>query len=102
MYDVSDISSFPAVYEDIAVVVDEGVPASEVEEVVRLTGGYLLKDVILFDVYRGEQLGHGKKSLAYSLTFQAPDKTLTDKNVAKLRNKITGALKHKLKATLRE
>ena len=101
-YPYDPISPYPAVHEDIAVVVDGSVTAVSVEEIIRNSGGYLLKDVQLFDVYIGDQIGAGKKSLAYHLTFQAPDKTLTDKVVQKNRNKIVGQLRHKLNAQLRE
>ncbi|MBK8903990.1 MAG: phenylalanine--tRNA ligase subunit beta [Anaerolineaceae bacterium] len=101
-YPYDPISPYPAVHEDIAVVVDKDVAAKEVEEVIRNSGGYLLKDVALFDLYEGNQIGAGKKSLAYHLTFQAPDKTLTDKVVQKSRQKIIGQLKHRLNAQLRE
>jgi phenylalanyl-tRNA synthetase beta chain len=73
-YPYDPISPYPAVHEDIAVVVDKSVPAAEVEEIIRNSGGYLLKDVTLFDLYEGSQLGAGKKSLAYHLTFQAQTK----------------------------
>ena len=101
-YPYDPISPYPAVHEDIAVVVDQLVTAVSVEEVIRKSGGYLLKDVQLFDVYVGDQIGAGKKSLAYHLTFQAPDKTLTDKVVQKSRKKIVGQLRHRLNARLRE
>jgi phenylalanyl-tRNA synthetase beta chain len=60
-----------------------------------------LAGATLFDVYRGAQLGPGKKSLAYRLTYQAPDRTLTDASVAKLRAKIIKQLQDQLNATLR-
>ena len=101
-YAFDPISPFPAVREDIAVIVDGGVTAVSVTDIIQLTGGHLLKDVELFDVYKGEQIGASKKSLAYHLTFQAPDKTLTDKVVRKLRNKIVGQLSSRLGATLRD
>lgn len=101
-YPYDPISPYPAIHEDIAVVVDKGVTAVSVTEVIRNSGGYLLKDVQLFDLYEGSQIGLGKKSLAYHLTFQAPDKTLTDKVVQKSRTKIIGQLKHRLNAQLRE
>ncbi len=101
-YPYDPISQYPAVHEDIAVVVDKDVAAKAVEEAIRKSGGFLLKDVELFDLYEGEQIGSGKKSLAYHLTFQAPDKTLTDKVVQKSRKKIIGQLKHRLNAQLRE
>lgn len=101
-YAFDPISPFPAVREDIALIVDGDVTAVSVTQVIQLIGGKLLKDVELFDVYEGEQIGAGKKSLAYHLTFQAPDKTLTDKVVRKQRNKIVGQLNKRLGATLRD
>jgi phenylalanyl-tRNA synthetase beta chain len=80
-----EISSYPAVIEDIAVVVDEHVPFAEVEAAVRTGGGELLQRVTLFDLYRGEQVGQGRKSLALRLEFRAPDRTLTDEEVAGVR-----------------
>jgi phenylalanyl-tRNA synthetase beta chain len=95
------ISSFPAVKEDLAVVVDEGITAAQVAEGIRQAGGSLLQDIRLFDVYRGQQIPPGKKSLAYSLTFQAADKTLKDADVEKVRRRIIARLGQTLDATLR-
>lgn len=100
-YPFEVISSYPAIREDLAIVVDKGVEAAAVESVIRRAGGFLLKDVALFDLYQGSQLPSGKKSLAYHLTFQAPDKTLTDKNVSKNRQRILRQLQNELGATLR-
>jgi phenylalanyl-tRNA synthetase beta chain len=80
-----DVTSFPAVLQDIAVVVGEDVPASRVEEAVRAGGGELLGAVSVFDLYHGEQVGEGNKSLALRLEFRAPDRTLTDEEVAERR-----------------
>ncbi len=98
---IRQIPRYPAVLQDIAVVVDEQVPAADVQRVIWEAGGRLLRAVRLFDLYRGEQIGAGKKSLAYSLTFQADDRTLTDKDANKVRNKIVRRLESKLGATLR-
>jgi phenylalanyl-tRNA synthetase beta chain len=62
---------------DVALVVDSDVPVSDVASALRSGGGELLEDLRLFDVYTGEQLGAGKRSLAYALRFRAPDRTLT-------------------------
>jgi phenylalanyl-tRNA synthetase beta chain len=102
LYTYEPISPYPAVHEDLAVVVDVGVTAVTVADTIRQAGGYLLKDVALFDVYEGEQVGAGKKSLAYHLTFQAPDKTLTDKVVSRQRKKIIAQLARRLNARIRE
>ncbi|MDX1995356.1 MAG: phenylalanine--tRNA ligase subunit beta [bacterium] len=91
----------PPVLEDVALIVAENVTAAEVEAVIRQAGGDLLKSVVLFDVYRGAPIPAGQKSLAYSLTYQTDDKTLTDKEVAKVRKAIISAAEHRLGATLR-
>jgi phenylalanyl-tRNA synthetase beta chain len=83
-----DVTSFPAVLQDIAVVVGEGVSAAEVEEAVRAGGAELLTGVEVFDLYRGEQAGEGNKSLALRLEFRAADRTLTDEEVARRREAI--------------
>jgi phenylalanyl-tRNA synthetase beta chain len=87
-----DVSSFPAVLQDIAVVVGEDVSAATVIHTVRSAGEPLLATVELFDVFRGEQVGEGEKSLALRLSFQAPDRTLTDAEVAEPRHAIEAAL----------
>ena len=91
-HEMTDISTQPAVYEDLAVIVDEEVDAAQVAALIRQTGGKLLTDVRLFDVYRGGKVPAGKKSLAYALSFQAADRTLTDEETAKLRGKIVSRL----------
>ena len=73
----------------------------DVTPVILQTGRPLLKKATLFDVYEGEQVDTGKRSLAYSLTFQASDRTLTDDEVGKIRNKIVRRLKNEFQATLR-
>ena len=95
------ISVHPPVYEDLAIVVDADTPAATVQRLIIETGGPLARSAILFDVYRGEQLGAGKKSLAYSLTFQAPDKTLDSAHIAKLRERIVQRLAQEHGAALR-
>ncbi|MFQ5611676.1 MAG: phenylalanine--tRNA ligase subunit beta [Anaerolineae bacterium] len=100
-YRVASVPRFPAVQQDIAVVVDEGVPAARVQALIERSGQPLLAGARLFDVYRGQQIGPGKKSLAYSLTFQAEDRTLTDKVVAKQQQRIVQRLERELGAKLR-
>jgi phenylalanyl-tRNA synthetase beta chain len=84
----ADVTGFPAVLQDIAVVVDDDVAAADVERAVRAGGGALLAGVQVFDVYRGEQVGPGAKSLALRLEFRAADRTLTDDEVVALRTAI--------------
>lgn len=99
-YELQPVPSVPPVLEDIALILDESIPAAQVEALIRQTGGAVLTDVKLFDVYRGEQIGAGKKSLAYSLTYQA-EKTLTDKEAAAIRNRIVKRLEREIGAKLR-
>jgi phenylalanyl-tRNA synthetase beta chain len=99
-YGIKPVSEFPPMYEDIALIVDESVAAAAVEALIRQTGGKTVTDVRLFDVYRDEKIGAGKKSLAYSLTYQA-EKTLTDAEAAAIRNKIVKRLEHVIGAKLR-
>ena len=79
------LSSFPALHQDIALVVDEDVPAETVRRIVEEGAGELLESVELFDVFRGGQVGQGRKSLAFSLLFRAGDRTLTDEEANEYR-----------------
>lgn len=96
------VSTYPPVLEDLAIIVPDELPSKQVEDVIRSAGGNLLTNVTLFDVFKGEQIGGGKKSLAYNLTFQAFDRTLTDKNVEKTREKIIKALETQIQAVVRK
>ena len=100
-HEMADLSSQPPIYEDLALLVDDAVPAAQVADLIRQAGGKLLTDVRLFDVYRGGQVPAGKKSLAYALTYQASDRTLTDEDTKKLRGKIVARLEREIGATLR-
>jgi phenylalanyl-tRNA synthetase beta chain len=100
-YNMQLVPAFPPVLQDLALVVDENLPAERVAEVIQAGGGRIVTGVRLFDVYRGEQIGSGKKSLAYSLTYQSPDKTLTDNDVAQIRQRIIRRLEQELGAILR-
>jgi phenylalanyl-tRNA synthetase beta chain len=87
-----DVISYPVLRQDLAVVLPEGVPAGRVLETVRQAASQLLDEVGVFDVYGGPQVGEGKRSLALSLAFRAPDRTLTDEDVAPVRTRIVAAL----------
>jgi phenylalanyl-tRNA synthetase beta chain len=87
-----DVISYPAVHQDVAVVVDDSVPAAAVRAAVLEGGGELLRSAEVFDLYRGEQLGEGRKSLALRLSFRAADRTLTDDEVAEQRKSIESAV----------
>ena len=95
------LSNYPAMVEDIAVIVPEEISAAALEAAIHQAGGKLLVNVRLFDVYRGEKLGLGKKSMAYQLTYQAFDRTLNDKDAATIRNRIVRALEREFGAVLR-
>ncbi len=99
-YGIIPVADVPPVLEDIAVIVDESVPAERVESLIRQTGGRTVTHVRLFDVYRDEKIGNGKKSLAYSLTYQS-DKTMTDAEAAAIRTKIVKRLEYEVGAKLR-
>jgi phenylalanyl-tRNA synthetase beta chain len=89
--DIPMISGFPVAKEDVALIVDNEVPAAAVERALRAGAGPLLESVWLFDVYTGPQIGEGKKSLAYALRFRAPDRTLTDAEAAVARDAAVAA-----------
>lgn len=99
---VEPLPAFPAVHEDMALIVDSHVPAAEVAAELREAGGFLLREIELFDVYEGRQIPAGKKSLAYHLTFQSPSKTLTDREIRRQRERILQRLEQRLGARLRE
>jgi Phenylalanyl-tRNA synthetase beta subunit len=100
-HQMNSISNYTPIFEDLAFVMDANLPVEDVTPVILQTGKPLLKNATLFDVYEGEQVDVGKRSLAYSLTFQASDRTLTDDEVGKIRNKIVRRLEHEFQATLR-
>ncbi len=101
LHQTEAVPTLPPVLEDLAIVVDESVPAEHVAELIRQTGGKVVTEVRLFDVYRDEKIGAGKKSLAYSLTYQAVNKTFSDKDVAGMRARILRRLEQELGAVLR-
>ena len=98
---VRAVSTFPAGKEDIALVVDEAVTAAAVEAVVREAAGDLAEEVRLFDVFRGPQLGEGRKSLAFSLRLRATDRTLTAEELAGVRRRVVKRAAKRLSAELR-
>jgi phenylalanyl-tRNA synthetase beta chain len=97
----ADVTSFPAVRQDLAVVVPDDVPAARVLEVVGAAAGPLLAHADIFDVYHGAQVGEGRKSLALHCEFRAPDRTLTDEDVARVREQIIAVLADELGGELR-
>lgn len=95
------IPRFPSITRDIALVVDEQIVSGDVQTVIKEAGGKLLKDVSIFDLYQGEHLEKGKKSLAFSLRYFDPEKTLTDEEVSKTHEQVLKAVEENLGATLR-
>ena len=95
------IPRFPGIRQDLAIVVDVDVPADRIEGLIREHGGELLREVRLFDVYTGESIPEGKRSLAYSLLYQAEDRTLTDEQAQSIHERIQTALEAELDAQVR-
>jgi phenylalanyl-tRNA synthetase beta chain len=95
------LSNFPAALIDVALIVDDDVPAAEVERSLMDGAGSLLESVRLFDVYTGAQVGDGRKSLAYKLVFRAPDRTLTAEEAVAARDAAVAVAAHRVRATLR-
>ena len=98
---VKPVSAFPPAKEDIALVVDSDIPAVDVQQVIAKQAGDLLEEVRLFDIFSGEQLGAGKKSLAFSLKIRSAEGTLSADEIQAVRNRIIKATAKKFKATLR-
>jgi phenylalanyl-tRNA synthetase beta chain len=97
----SPLPRYPAVFRDMAVVVPERMRAAEVEGAIRRAGGALVEAVRPFDVYRGDPVPHGKKSLAFSIQYRAADRTLTDEEVATIHGRILEAVERDLGGVLR-
>lgn len=96
------LPKFPAVTRDIALLVSDDILVKQIENLIREKSGEILESIELFDVYKGKQVPEGMKSVAYSITFRAEDRTLKDKEVNKVMNNIVESLKDKLNAQLRE
>ncbi len=97
-----DLISYPPVFQDLAVVVDEPVEAQTVVDSVRTAAGPDLRDVRVFDLYRGEQVGEGRKSVALRLEFRSEERTLTDEEVAAIRERIKKHIANDTGGSLRE
>ena len=96
-----DVVSYPSVRIDLAFAVPEEVAAGDLIEAAREAAGEELREMRPFDVYRGEQVGEGRKSVAFSVSFQSPERTLTDEDAAALRDRIVAALSDRFGAELR-
>ncbi|WP_397539559.1 phenylalanine--tRNA ligase subunit beta [Rummeliibacillus pycnus] len=86
------VPRFPSISRDIALVVDRATKAADLESIIRKAGGKLLKDVSVFDLYEGEKMAQGKKSVAFTLTYFTPERTLTDEEVVAAHDKVVAAL----------
>ncbi|SFU28194.1 phenylalanyl-tRNA synthetase beta subunit [Clostridium sp. DSM 8431] len=95
------IPKFPAATRDIAILVDDEVLVGDIEDIIKRTGGQLVEKVSLFDIYKGAQIPEGKKSIAYAIVYRDAKKSLTDKDVNKVHDKILKNLENKLGAELR-
>ncbi len=95
------MSPFPELRQDLAFVVDDEVPAAALAAAIRAAGGPELRDVAVFDEYRGEQIGAGKRSLAFRVAFGSAERTLTDEDAAVVRTRIVDALRERFGAELR-
>ncbi len=101
------LSPYPPATQDVALIVDEGVPAAEVQAALQdgaapaAANGILLEDIRLFDVYTGAQVGEGRKSLAYTLRFRAPDRTLTAAEASAARDAAVAEAGQRVGAVLR-
>ena len=97
----SGIPRFPSITRDIALVVEKETVAGVLQDIIQTAGGKLLKEVNVFDLYEGERMEEGKKSIAYSLKYMDPERTLTDEEVTKVHTQVLEALKNQAGAVLR-
>jgi len=96
-----DLGAYPPAAQDLAVIVDRGIAAADVVAVARRAGGKLTQGVHVFDVYEGDQVPAGKRSLALRVVMRSPERTLSEKDIAGVRARILAALERELAATLR-
>nr|HPK09276.1 phenylalanine--tRNA ligase subunit beta [Saprospiraceae bacterium] len=100
---VSEISKYPTVERDLAIILDESVKFDEVEKLAKSIDKQLIKEVSLFDIYRNdEQIGKNKKSYAINIKFEDKEKTLNDKEVDKKMSKMISTFENKLEASIRK
>ena len=97
----AEIDRYPAVSRDIAVVVDRDVTAASILDIVKKTGKKLVRNAEVFDIYEGESVGEGKKSVAVKITYQAADHTLKDEEIIAVHTEVLNTLRKKIKADLR-
>ena len=95
------LPKYPTVWRDLSLVCDEAVTVAQIEDTITAAAGSLLRNIRLFDIYRGTGVPEGKKSMAFSLELRADDRTLTDADSENVVSKVLNALKEKLDAILR-
>lgn len=100
--DYTSSPKYPAISRDIALVIDKQVPVADLEQTIKATAGELLESVQLFDVYTGEKLGENKKSVALSLVYRHPERTLTDEEISSVQDKVITTLEQQFFAQLRK
>ena len=96
-----ELNKYPTIVKDFAVIVDKNIQASEIMKVIKKAGGKILTNIEVFDVYEGKNIEEGKRSIAFSLTFEDYTKTLTDEEVTNTFNKVISEVESKYKANLR-
>jgi phenylalanyl-tRNA synthetase beta chain len=97
-----EISKFPAVRRDVAIIVDSDIPVAEVKNSVREAGGSILRDIVVFDIYDGDNIETGSKSVGLGLILQETSRTLTDADVDKIMHTVIDRLGRDFNATIRE
>jgi phenylalanyl-tRNA synthetase beta chain len=97
-----EISKYPAIRRDVAVIVDEAIQVAAIEEAIRKSGGALLTDLTVLSVYRGKQFEKGKKSIALGLQLQDTSRTLTDHDADTIVAQVVDHLARQLNATIRD
>ena len=96
------LPKFPAVTRDLAMLCDDSIEVGSIEEIIRQCGRSLIEEIKLFDIYKGKQIPAGKKSVAYSIVFRDPNKTLEEQDVNRVMDKILTRLEEKLSVELRK
>jgi phenylalanyl-tRNA synthetase beta chain len=97
-----ELARFPSADRDIAILVDEAIPAAEIQSLIAETGGVMVEETWIFDLYKGKNIPQGKRSLAFGIKYRMPDRTLTDEEVNQAQERIISALESKFKAELRK
>ena len=99
---INDLSKYPPIYRDIALIVSEDVQFKDILDIIIGLNNKLIDDINVFDVYKGESIDHGKKSLAYRIKYQSHERTLTDKEINKIHEKLVSTVVNKTGARIRE